>query len=252
ARVDRRLSGGVGDTLEVTVEWAPGRRFVISAPDRPDVLPEAMALAADTATAVLRRFPDHGGMLEYVYFDRAFYGFKEGHYAGMTEATAPSIHLNVDFAAAGAALDMMRRRDREPEQETEPQRRAGTPAAAVAAPFTAVDGTVAHEIWHKVESVFEARHYAASIEFRRALGRSLGVETLEHVVKGGEPGAPASWRRAHERLSEEASPYATTTIHEATAELFKLWWCRDDAPAPLVRRFGDVLDEFLPPPGPAR
>jgi hypothetical protein len=51
------------------------------------------------------------------------------------------------------------------------------------------------------------------------------------------------------RIVQEVSAYATTNMREATAEMFMLWWCsRPDAPpAPLVRRFGALVDRYYPP-----
>ncbi len=85
------------------------------------------------------------------------------------------------------------------------------------------------------------------MELRRQLGNYLGVETLEHALKGGTPKAPANWQAAYIRLADEVSPYATTNAREATAELFKLWWCRMGPPSPLVSRFGELVDQMLPP-----
>ena len=48
------------------------------------------------------------------------------------------------------------------------------------------------------------------------------------------------------RLVDEVSEYATTNPREATAEMFKLWWCRDGAPSPVVARFGELIEEFFP------
>ena len=236
-RLSKRLVGGVGDTLEVIVEWAPGRTFIINVPDRPDLMPEAVALAGDTATAVLNRFAEQAHAVRFVYFDRATYGFKTGRESGMTQDVAPSIHLNVGFVAVEESLALMRTRDARPV-------RSGS--ARPPPPFTELDATVAHELWHKIENVFEAQHYRSSIDFRRRLGLHLGVETLEHAVKGGSTTAPAPWRHAHRRLVNEVSPYATTNRREATAEMFKLWWCGGDSASPIVARFGELVDQFLP------
>jgi hypothetical protein len=238
-RLTRRLAGGVGDTLEVVVEGAPGRTFVVSAPDRADTMPEAVALAADTTSAVLRRFPGQAAGVKFVYFDRAIYEMKAGgRTAGMTEGSAPSIHLNVMYVSAEASLEMTGERDKD---RTEHSGRARPPPT-----FTALDHTVAHELWHRIEMVFEARDYRSSIDLRRQIGRSLGVETLEHAVKGGSAKAPAPWQAAYRRLMDEVSPYATTGVREATAEMFKLWWCRSGPTSPVVTRFGELVDQFFP------
>jgi len=236
-RLAKRLVGGVGDTLEVIIERAPGRTYIISVPDRSDLMPEAVALAGDTATSVLNRFPDQAFAVKFVYFDRASYGLKSGRHAGETEGSAPAVRLNVNFVAFEEQLKMMSERDAKQRRPT---------SARPPPPFTAVDATVAHELWHKIESVFEAQHYKASIDFRRQLGLHLGVETVEQAVKGGPNNAPATWKKAYRRLVDEVSPYAVTNRREATAELFKLWWCRGGTTTPVVARFGELIDEFLP------
>jgi hypothetical protein len=236
-RLMKRLVGGVGDTLEVIIEWAPGRSFIVSMPDRWDLMPEAIALAGDMTTSVLNRFPDQAFAVKFVYFDRATYGMKAGRHAGVTEGSAPSVHLNVGFVAIEESLTMMSKRADNAGRST---------SARPPSPFFAVDGTVAHELWHKIESVFEAHHYKSSIAFRRQLGLHLGVETLEHAIKGGSKNAPTPWKTAHRRLIDEVSSYAATSPREATAEMFKLWWCRNGAATPMVARFGELIDEFLP------
>jgi hypothetical protein len=238
-RLAKRLSGGVGDTLEVLVAWAPGQTFAISAPDRPDLMPEGMALAADTAVAVFRRFPDQAAAVRLISFDQVEHGLKTGHYSGVAQVSVPSIHLNTAFVTEEAFLEMMR-------QQTHRLRRQGlVDVVAASAP---VDATVAHELWHQIENGFDARHYAQGMELRRQVGLALGVQTLEHAVKGGSPNAPAPWQAAHRRLVDEVSLYATTNAREATAELFKLWWCRRGPPSPVVARFGELIDQMLPPP----
>jgi hypothetical protein len=236
-RLAKRLTGGVGDTLEVIIEWASGRTFIISVPDRSDLMPEAVALAGTMTTSVLNRFPDQAFGVKFVYFDRATYGLKAGRHAGVTEGSAPSVHLNIGFVSVEETLATMSKSDNKPRRST---------SARPPPPFTPVDATVAHELWHKIESVYEAHHYKASIEFRRQIGLHLGVETLEHAVKGGTKNAPSTWRAAHSRLIDEVSLYATTNRREATAELFKLWWCRGNATTPVVARFGELIDEFFP------
>ncbi len=248
-RMARRLVGGVGDTVEVVVEWTAGRRFVISAPDRVDIIPEAMALAGDTAGAVFRRFPDYAAGVEYIYFDRAVRELMGHSYSGVAEGSTPSIRLHVGFVCVGAFLEMLRARtDGPPPARPSATAPPARPSSTEPPRCTGLDATVAHELWHRIESVFEARHYRSSMDFRRRLGAGLGVETLEHAVRGGTASAPADWRAAHDRLVAEVSAYASTNPHEATAEMFKLWWCGGTSVSPVVSCFGELVDEFLPGP----
>jgi hypothetical protein len=116
-------------------------------------------------------------------------------------------------------------------------------------PWFAIDGVVAHEYWHNLDATVVASP-ATYVEINRALGVELGVDTFEHALRGRDTGAPPEWRAALVRIVTEVSLYATTNWREATAELFKLWWCapRDGAPAPLVACFGAQLDRFYPAP----
>jgi hypothetical protein len=44
---------------------------------------------------------------------------------------------------------------------------------------------------------------------------------------------------------DEVSLYSTTNAREATAELFRSWWCRGERITPVVARFGDLIDGFF-------
>ncbi len=251
-RLTSRLALGVSDTLDVALEWAPGRTVTMGVPDRADLMPEAVALAAQTTVAVLARFPEQAGVVATMRFDRSTRGLTTGHYGGTADRAAGAIHLNIDYVAADAMVGMTRRQAARARQDQARGQRftygALRASAGATAPFTFLDATVAHELWHQLERAFEARHYRDSVELRRGLGEALGVETLERAVKGNETNAPVAWRSAHEQLARQVSPYATTNVNEATAEIFKLWWCRTGAVAPVVARFGELIDELLPLP----
>jgi hypothetical protein len=107
-----------------------------------------------------------------------------------------------------------------------------------------VDGTVAHEWWHQIDAHFQARRYRESIEFRREIGHYFGVETIEHAT-AVQANAPDAWKAAHERVAGEVSSYGGTNPKEATAELFKLWWCNVGEPTPVVRLFGQLLARYF-------
>ena len=63
-------------------------------------------------------------------------------------------------------------------------------SARVPAPSLAVDGTIAHELWHVIEAASYGPRAFAGVEFHRLLGEALGVATLEHALRGAEAGAP--------------------------------------------------------------
>ena len=89
-------------------------------------------------------------------------------------------------------------------------------------------------------------HQADWISIHRALGEALGVDTLEHALRGGSPSAPPAWQHAYRRIVDEVSRYATTNPHEAKAEMFMQWWCRSGEPTPIVARFGEIIEAALP------
>jgi hypothetical protein len=223
--------------MSVAVTWAPGRAFTVSVPDRTDIMPEPIALAAGITVGVLNRFPGQAAGVSMVSFDQALHEMKTGTVAGMTQGQSQAIHLNISYVVVEAFLEAMRRRD---------TLDLVSPSARAPSPYTQVEATTAHELWHRIEMVFEARDYRSSIEFRRQLGLHLGVDTLEQAVKGGTTRAPAAWQAAYRRLAHEVSDYATTNPREATAEMFKLWWCRSGPTSRLVTRFGELIDELLP------
>jgi hypothetical protein len=138
---------------------------VFSLPDRADLMPEALALAAETATGVLTRFAEYTRGVRAVQFDRSEPGLTDGRHAGVAEPGLQLVHLNIALVAFHADLEL--RRQLAARSLDQPHL---TPPLRPAPPFTAVDGTVAHEIWHVVEAAFEARRYRESMEFRRDLG----------------------------------------------------------------------------------
>jgi hypothetical protein len=235
----RRATSGLVAMIDLTVRLPGGSGFLVACPGVVDPVAENLALAIDTAGAVRSRFPLAADAIGTISFDHAHHGLKASRYAGMAHQNLPLIHLNASLASAAGLVALARRRI------TTPSRR---PPAPVPPPATVIDGIAAHEAWHQLEAAFEARWYQRTIEFRRALGGHFGVATLEHAVLGGTPGASPSWRAAYEQLTGEVSPYAGTTTREATAELFKLWWCSpDSSQSPAARVFGEAL-ALLPSP----
>lgn len=242
-RLVRGLVSGVSTMVDLAVTWAPGRTVVLAVPDQADLMPEAVAVVADTASAVLRRFAAQAGAVRRLSFDRSEAMLTSGRYAGMAKAEAETAHLTVDLVAADAAVAALRRRAAEGPRAVS--------SLVVPDPFTALDGTVAHELWHLIEHDFLMTRSGDALELYRCIGQALGVETLEQVTKGRRPAGPPAVQVAFERLVTEVSGYAATNPREATAELFKAWWCRGATVAPVVARFGELLERFFPPPVPA-
>jgi hypothetical protein len=233
----RSAVSGIGSTVDLVVEVHDGARPLrVAIPDVPDLMPETVALVVDTAVAVRRRFRGAVPPVSAIRFDHAHHGLKVAQYAAMADVAGAMVHVNASYVSAEGFVGMRR-----PESESGSR----TPVVGPRPPFTVVDGVVAHELWHHMESAFEVRRYADSIEMRRELGRYFGVETLEHAILGAALGSPQAWRDAHLRLTTEVSEYAGTATREATAELFELWWCATSPPTGVVACFGDLVERFL-------
>lgn len=235
AEVERR--GFSRHALSIRVTTADRLCIKVKVPDRPDVLPEMLAAALDTALAVRRRFGRMASGVHAISIDDGAGGFDDHRTAGSTTSGTGTFFLDTSLAC-GEAMDEQRRRT------------AGGRgiSASVPKPWFAIDGVVAHEYWHNLDTTVVATP-ATYVEINRALGAELGVETFEHALRGRESTAPPEWQHAFARIVHEVSPYATTNMREATAEMFKLWWCGSPylPPAPLVACFGDLLDRFYPP-----
>jgi len=214
-----------------------GFRIRLKAPDRSDLMPEVVAAALDTALAIRRRYGRMAAGVHTITIDDGAGGMDDHMTAGSTQGGSGTIYLETSLAFADAlSADRLRRGGHR-----------GV-SAVVPRPWFNIDGVVAHELWHNMDATV-ATTPGVYVEFNRALGEELGVETFEHALRGRDAGAPAPWRAGFRRIVEEVSPYATTNMREATAELFKLWWCASpqSTPAPLVARFGALLDRYYPP-----
>jgi hypothetical protein len=214
-----------------------GLRFKLKAPERADVMPEMLAAALDTAFAIRRRFGRMASGVQGITVDDGAGGMDDHRTSGSAWTSSGTFFLDTMLADADA-MDAQRQRS---------GGRSGI-SATPSRPWFAIDGVVAHEYWHNLDAEV-ASSPATYLELNRGLGAELGVDTYEHALRGREPSAPPEWQRAFQRILTEVSPYATTNWRESTAELFKLWWCRpvSGPPAPLVARFGVLLEQFYPP-----
>jgi hypothetical protein len=242
----RRAVSGVGRTFLLFA--APDDRSNptrFSVPRRDDLLVESVARCIDTTIAIRRRFGAIAGTARRISFDHADFQLLHGHHAGSADRSSGLIHMNASFASL-EGLTMMEQVRAEPSSggQSTGERTSGG-SAGVPAPFNQIDGTTAHEIWHQMEGALEARRSMDGIDLRRGLGEALGVETLEQAVNGGRRRAPDPWKAAHARLVHEVSAYGATAPVEATAEMFKLWWCANGEPSPIVRRFGELIEPLL-------
>jgi len=204
----------------------------VTIPDSSDLMVESIARAVETILAVRDRFGPHAAHLDVVSFDRTSRA-EAARWAGLANQMVFTIHLNDNLALAGLWVDQRRG------QENGGKRPV---SAQVPHPFDRVDGVAAHEAWHQIEFKFRART-AEHAAFKRELGAALGVETLEHAIHGRQRNAPEHLVQACHRLASTVSPYATKNPLEATAEMFKLWWC--GVSNPTVDCFGGLLDRYF-------
>lgn len=212
-----------------------------------DLMPEAMALAIDTALAIRYRFRPVLDRVRITY-DQSNHGLVKGSWAGLADQ-ARDVRLTPAYARVGdleALSVQLANRDRPPEGEPPQGHLRRIRSYQGAAPFTRIDAVVAHEMWHEIQFDFDNSRVREAIEFRRALGAYFGTETLEQVIKGKGPKEPPAWRAACERLATEVSTYATTEPREATAEMFSVWWCTPGSPPPIAQLFDRLLHQFFP------
>lgn len=235
AEVTRRGFGR--RTLSLRAVGTDGVRLKLKVPERSDVVPELLAAAFDVAFSVRRRFGRMASGVHAITIDDGAGMFDDHSTAGSAQAGTGTFFLDTSLACADAI-------------EAQRVRLGGQPmvSARPGPPWFPIDGVVAHEYWHNLDTTVVATP-AVYVELNRALGAELGVDTFEHALRGREATAPPEWREALRRIVVEVSPYATSNWREATAELFKLWWCRplDRPPAPLVACFGAQLERFYPP-----
>jgi hypothetical protein len=224
-------------TLVLRVDTADRLRVKVKVPDRADVAPELLAAAIDVAVGVRRRFGRMASGVHTIAVDEGAGMYDDHSTAGSAQAGTGTFFLDTSLACTDAIDEQRRRLGGRATVSARPRR-----------PWFPIDGVVAHEYWHNLDTTVVATP-AVYLELNRELGTELGVDTYEHALRGREPSAPAEWQAALRRIVTEVSVYATTNWRESTAELFKLWWCRppDGPPAPLVATFGRLLERFYPP-----
>lgn len=220
--------------LEVKAEGVDG--VLEAGMPRRTMFVEEVAACLDTVVAVKRALAPVADGVHRVSFGDSVWGEPpSARYAGLAHGGGRfTIDSNLVFVDDLVALRRARRAQR--------PKLANTGHAPL--PHAAVDATTAHEVWHLVdrEVVGSGRDHVA---FHHALGEPLGVETLEAALFGRTKGAPPELRKAFSRLALQVSPYATTNRREATAEMFKKWWCSEGDHVAVVGRFGELVEDRL-------
>jgi len=213
-----------------------GLQIVLVIPDVADLLVENVARSADTALAVMRTVGTHARHVRQIAFNQSTYGLRHAKHAGEAATSTLDININAGYVSACGldALYAAVRRDR----------RRGR-ARQIPYPYNAVDGTTAHEMWHHIEASFTRANYTASIQFRRKLGEYFGLRTLEHLSHPPSGSDPDVLAAAVAQLRAEVSDYATTVPTEATAEMFKAWWCATEPPTGVVSHFAQLVTSYI-------
>jgi len=240
-RLARTATSGITETHELIVGdrvRAPGipplRDLRVTVPADAEILVEVVARVIDTITSVRRLFRPWLDHLKAVAFDRSSKGFIDGVHAGYANRVISTIHLNGDFVLADRLVAFRQWQSGALDEPVRPTPPSAEPRR-LRAPADSNDATAAHECWHLIELGFESKAYGRSIEFRRRLGEYFGAPTLEHVLHRPAGWSSGDWDAANRRLRAEVSDYAGTNAHEATAEMFKHWWC--GARSPIVDCF---------------
>jgi hypothetical protein len=235
--VDVAAAGGLFRAFELRARFDADAQVKARLPRRGDLMAEPIAAAIDTVRAIKARFGPAASGIRKVSFDHGGQALATGDIAGMAEGASGVVVLTPNFASAGLLADERRFRA--------DMGRPVRPSPANARPCWVLDGVVAHECWHYLDA--EVRVSGTTyVEFNAALGDALGVPSLEHALRGRDPGSPSEWRAAHATLVREVSAYAGTNPREATAEMFKLWWADPQYPSPVVARFGELVERHFP------
>jgi DNA-binding XRE family transcriptional regulator len=166
------------------------------------------------------RFGAAAAHVNTISFDYSSHGMATGKHAGEAARQLGVIHVNANFVLT---------------EGIDASWRSGAPVS-LPVPWSSLDATTAHELWHKIELAWETEHYAESIEFRRAVGALFGKATIEQVFTD---------EAARAVLASEVSAYATTNRVEATAEMFELFWCGPPPNGSIAEQFGAIVDRFF-------
>lgn len=234
-RIIQRALSGSGARIHLVLQTPPGR-FDVWVPEREDLMPEPIAMAVDTAIAIKSRFGPALRHVGLIRFDLAHHGMSKNRVAGVADTEVPSIHINAGYCCADLApLNETRRGGWKPKR----------PSAPTAATFK-FDKIVAHEIGHQLDHGFQGSRYRESIEFRRRLGETLGVPSIEFAVRGTWDEDQQAAARAKALLTQDVSPYATTNLSEAMAELFAVWWFGGRDGTPIMETYDRLIEEYLP------
>lgn len=232
-RQRRTLSGAIA----LRVDPPAGQRIRVRLPRDGSLMTEPAAAAVETLLAVKERFGRAASGVDAVSFDQGSEAITSGGIVGLAEGQSGVIALTPRFVSEDL-LGAERR-------ERVATGRRGNSAFANELPFASLDAVVAHECWHYLDAEIQVSG-TAYVEFNAALGQALGVDSLEQALRGRDRGSPPEWQAAHARLVHDVSAYAGTSPREAGAEIFSAWWCNPESRAPVVARFGELVERIFP------
>ena len=232
----RSETGMAGCARVVAVRGA--HRTQVVTPLGPELLVESLAAALDTLLTLFARFTSVAREIPPVVFGMAAMEMVRGHVSGQAgggRITINPAHVRVD------AVEMLMEQYAAAEPGTPSRFRASARASVRAFP---VDKVVAHEVGHCLDALSGGGRIADTTAFRVAIGRALGVESVELALRGRAVDSPPEWQRAHALLVEQISDYATTSGVELFAEIFAAWWSGSEGP--VVEAFDQMMKERFP------
>ena len=150
-----------------------GHRLRVKLPDRDDAVPELIGAAVATTLAIRERFGRMASGVHTIAIDDGAGTFDDHTTAGSAQSGTGTFFLDTSLAFADA-ISAQRQRMAD--------RGGRSVSASVARPYFPIDGVVAHEYWHNLDTTVVATP-AVYVEINRGLGEELGVETFEHTLR---------------------------------------------------------------------
>jgi hypothetical protein len=218
-RVSRFLATGLDRTERVTAR-RDGVEIQVVTPLGPDALLEAVAATVDTLLTLSTRLGAAASRMPPISFSLNGPGIAHGRVAGAN--FGGGIVLSPMYVDGGALARIRKRRDAVPWSGRTPRRPRWSQFA--------VDLVVVHEVGHSVDQAERSGRLSDVVATRRALGESVGVESVELALRSHWLDAPDAWRAARARIVDDLSEYATTNCVELFAEAFVAWYLREESP----------------------
>ena len=233
-RLLQRAVSGSGAQLRVDIsdEWG---RFSVRAPESSDLMLEVIAMAADTAMAIKIRFGRELRHVDRLSFDLAVHGMSQNKVRGAASREVPQIHLS---AILGCATGL----DRAVTHRPLP---SATGPCGDECPVPRGQGD-RPRVRPPVRLRFPSPSISGQHRVPPAVGACAGRRVLGGSGRGGQRGADNRTSRPGGAWPTTFLLNATTSIAEAMAELFAVWWFGDEHSPDVVKCFGDLIEEYFP------